>query len=86
MKKDNIYKRNKARGQVMLEFTFSMIVLLLMIYGVMMIMQWMGKSYVERRKDHDALLTGGGSPRDQIDPYFHKPIKMNAIWKGEINL
>ena len=70
------------KGQVILEFTFCMIVVLLMIFGVMKVFHWAGKDIVERRIAHDDLLFSEVSPRDQIDPYFYAPVKMNAIWEG----
>lgn len=63
-----------------------MIVLLLMMYGIIMILRWTGKSYVERQKDHEAVLTQNVPPREQLETYFHKPTPMNAIWTGDINL
>lgn len=81
-----------SRGQTMAEFTFSLIVILLMIYGLMRIFEWTGKDQAMRRMSHDALITGkvehsydnpGEGPAKQIDPYFHTPIKMNAIWEGK---
>jgi len=70
------------KGQVILEFTFCMIVILIMIYGVIKVFHWTGKDIVKRRIAHDAALIGGGSPRDQIKPYFSAPSKMDAIWDG----
>ena len=81
----------------MMEFTFCMIIITLMIYSMMMIFRWMGVDLAERRIAHDSALTqpvgassdGPGaytidkvytqSPAKQIDTYFYKPIKMNAI-------
>ena len=80
------------KGQVALEFTFCMIVVFLMIYGIIMILRWTGMDLAERRRAHDMRLTAPiaqdyGNPTDgplfQVDPYFYSPIKMNAVWKGE---
>ncbi len=96
------------KGQVILEFTFTMIVIMIMIYAMVKIFQWTGTDLAERRIDHDASLANGiqedwgacigpsffGSclsnqfipfsdgPIKQIDPYFHKPLEMNAVWSG----
>ena len=69
-----------STGQVIIEFTFCMIIVLLMIYGVTKVFFWAGRDLVERRKAHDNVLTGGGSPSQQIAPDFYTPVKMNAIW------
>ena len=80
-------------GQVILEFTFCMIIILLMIYGLTKVAFWTGKDFAARSISHDNVLTTriledyGGSPGDgplrQIDPYFYTPIGMNAIWEGQ---
>ena len=88
MKRD-IYKKY---GQAMLEFLFCMIIIMLMIYSMMMILRWVGIDLANRRIDHEKVLFRGGidpliqpedvyikSPQIQLDSYFHKPIKMNAV-------
>ena len=79
------------KGQVIVEFTFCMIILFLLIYGTMMVFRWTGVDLVERRKASDALLVTpvvedwgvfADGPIKQIDPYFYTPIKMNAVWTG----
>lgn len=80
-------------GQVMLEFTFAMIIIMLMMYSMMMIFRWSGLDMAERRMSHDnAILQDvpkplsysmtqvySNSPQKQLDSYFYKPIKMNAV-------
>ena len=79
----------------MLEFLFCMIVIMLMIYSMMMIFRWVGVDMAERRIAHDRVLFQGGILTDgveleakdifvrssvvQVDRYFYKPIKMNAV-------
>ena len=81
-------------GQVMIEFTFSLIVVMIMIYGLMKVFEWTGKDQAMRRITHDESLTAdidrsyhrnnpGEGPLKQIDPYFYTPISMNAIWDGK---
>ena len=43
-------------AQVILEFTFCMIIIFLLIYGTVMVFRWTGVDLVERRKAHDSLL------------------------------
>jgi len=69
-------------GQVILEFTFCMIVILIMIYGVIKVFHWAGKDIVERRIVHDETLLKDVSPRDQIKPLLYIPGRMNAVWDG----
>ncbi len=80
----------------MLEFTFCMLIISLMIYSMMMIFRWVGVDLAERRVANEkSMLKGFGpggystdttggtvfsqSPMVQMDTYFYKPIKMNAI-------
>ncbi len=81
-------KTNKS--QAIIEFTFCMIIVFLMIYAVIKIFRWTGLNLAERRRNHEAVLTQGinrGSagtdgPLKQIDPYFSRPTKMDTIWDG----
>jgi len=75
-------QRRQSSGQVILEFTFCMIVVLLMIFGVAKVFFWTGKDLADRRKAHDDVLYGGGGPQTQIAPSFYTSSKMNAIWRG----
>lgn len=74
-------RRDFRKAQVSIEFTFSVIMALIMLYSVVMILRWAGLDLAERRLSHDQVLTGGGGPLRQIDPYFHDPIELNATFK-----
>ncbi len=105
-----------STGQVLLEFTFCMIIVFLMMYGLFMVFRWTGIDLAGRRKAHDALLTTSvhrsyspscieshqytesdgdvvtvcdrlsdtisksDGPLKQIEPFFYKPAKINAVW------
>lgn len=82
-------------AQVMLEFTFSMVVVFLMLFSTFMIFRWSGLDLAKRRQDHEKSLTAKieqDYPRDnvvqgpinQLDAYFHQPLRMNAVFMGEI--
>ena len=77
-------KRKKERGlkgQVIIEFIFCMIIVLLMIYGIMMIFKWSGADMVARRRAHETTLRSPTSDvLQQLDTYFYTPVKMNAIF------
>ena len=81
----------KKIGQVMLEFTFCMVIVLLMIFSLIMVLRWAGVDLAERRMAHDEILVRGSLtdavtnalvPMRQLDPNFYSPIKMNAVWDG----
>lgn len=63
--KDALKKRKKIldearqsikKGQVILEFTFCMIIVLLMIFGVTKVFLWTGRDYAGRAIAHDTKL------------------------------
>ena len=69
------------KGQVILEFSFSMMVVLLLMFGTIMVFRWAGLDLVARQKSHDATLFNEDlTPEEQIDPFFHAPLPMNATW------
>ena len=81
-----------GKGQVILEFTFCMIIIMLMMYGVAKVFFWTGEDFSERSIAHDAVLVTGivesyldisSGPLRQVDPYFYTPIKMDAVWNGD---
>jgi len=52
-------------GQALMEFSFCMIVVLLMIYGTIMVFRWTGLDLAERRAAHDRSL----SADDAVENY-----------------
>ncbi len=52
-----IYHKRLSKAQVMLEFTFCMIILFLMMYGIIMVFRWVGLDLGQRQHAHEAVLT-----------------------------
>ena len=52
------------KGQVMVEFTFCMIILFLMMYGTTMVFRWVGLDLGRRQDAHEELL------KSDIDPSY----------------
>lgn len=84
---DKIKQSQKKYGQVILEFTFCMIVLFFMVYGVIMVFRWTGVDLAERRRAHNQMLLSPinkdwidlqDGPMNQIKPYFFDVEPMNA--------
>ena len=79
--------RLTSKGQVMIEFTFCMIIVFLMMYAVLMVFRWTGRDPGRRQKAHEDLLRstggGGGNPQPSIAPYFYTPEPMKAVWNGD---
>jgi hypothetical protein len=74
------------RGQSTIEFTFAMIVTLILVYALFMVFRWAGLDLAERRMSHERLLTDESlRPEQQLNPDFHKPRKIDAAVR-ELNL
>lgn len=79
----------RSAGQMMIEFTFSMIMALIMIYSVVMVLRWSGLDLAKRRRAHDKTLredidgfsTLNEGPLKQLDSYFYQPMRINATFK-----
>ncbi|HBG60749.1 MAG: hypothetical protein A2306_00565 [Omnitrophica WOR_2 bacterium RIFOXYB2_FULL_38_16] len=74
-------KSIKLKGQVLIEFTFCMIIILLMLWSMVQIMGWVSRDPVARRQAHYDTLRSNGSIGQQLDSYFYEPIPLNAIWR-----
>ena len=83
------YSRRCRKGQVFIEFTFSFMILLLLLYGAIMAFRWAGVSLAERRIAHDNTLTTGiderwidanDGPLKQVKSDFYTLSPMNLIF------
>ena len=79
----------KKTGQVILEYTFCLIVILLFLYGVIMALRWAGLSLAQRRVDHETTLTQDINenwvtffygPGRQVSSDFAQPVRMNMVF------
>jgi len=82
--------RNK-NAQAIIEFTFCMIILFIMMYGLMKVFQWSGTDLAKRRQAHDSTLKGGvvadysvyaHGPIKQLDPHIGSSAPINAVWRN----
>ena len=70
------------RGQMTMEFTFSMVMIMLMIFALVMVFRWSGMDIAERRLSHDEVLTDPGRDQlEQVDPNFHLPTEFGATFR-----
>ena len=72
----------KTRAQSTIEFTFVMIVILLLAYGLIRVFRWVGMDLAERRWTHEQVLTGGATTQEQLAPDFYRPKRLNSVFKG----
>ena len=74
----------RTRAQSTLEFTFAMIVLVFLIYGMVRVFFWVGKDLANRRIVQDNSLTNGYDPSVQLNPNFYRGQSMGAIYNGTV--
>jgi len=75
-------------GQVNIEITFSMIIIVMLLLGMIRVFFWVGNDLADRRRAHEATLTGDVPPDldpamdrsyKQIRPTFYEGTPMDAI-------
>ena len=79
IKNDKKRNRIKNKGQVALEFTFCFIVLLILVYGGLKAVEWVGKSYGGRQKDHETILTLPCGPDDCESATFLRDTPLKQV-------
>lgn len=76
----------KNKAQATIEFTFAVILVLLLLYGFIMVFRWVGLSYVERRQAQEGSLISSTKEEEQVmdrlDSY--RPRHLQAVYKGNI--
>lgn len=71
--------RMTASGQTMIEFSFCMIIVVVLLLGMIKVFVWSGKDLVERRRAHERILTNRYlSPQQQIRPVFYFSTRFDA--------
>ncbi|MFH1684714.1 MAG: hypothetical protein ABH983_00250, partial [Candidatus Micrarchaeota archaeon] len=63
----SLKKARRSKGQVLIEFTFCMIIILLMLWSMIQIMGWVSRDPVARRQAHHDSLRSGGSIGQQLE-------------------
>jgi hypothetical protein len=72
-------------GQAMIEFSFSMIVIVVLLIGMIKVFVWSGKDLLMRREMHESVLMDPSStPRQQIRPTFYYSTRFNAAVESNV--
>ncbi len=73
----------KTRAQSTIEFTFSVIVIVFLAYGLIRVFRWGGMDLAERRWTSDAVLKNESlSVEQQLAPDFYRPKRINATQRS----
>ena len=72
----------RTKAQSTIEFTFVMIAILLLAYGLIRVFRWAGMDLAERRWTHEQVLVNGATAQEQLAPDFYRPKRLNSVFKG----
>jgi hypothetical protein len=79
------------KAQSTLEFTFAMIVIVFLIYGMVKVFQWAGLDLAQRRWAQDNTLTnlfvnadGFADPASELNADIDSALPMGAMYHGSI--
>ena len=80
--------RESIKAQSTVEFTFALIVIMFLIYGMVMIFRWGGMDLANRRVAQDAALTTlvGTDPASELNKDVGGSIlPMDAVYHGNVS-
>jgi hypothetical protein len=77
-----------AKAQSTIEFTFGVIVIMFLIYGMVRVFRWTGMDLAQRRWAQDNSITTtslvGGDPASQLNVTSDYVQPMDAVYHGTI--
>ena len=80
--------RDHIKAQSTIEFTFAVIVIMFLIFGMIRVFRWTGMDLANRRYAHDAVLTGSGptvtDPSMQLNADFDRVLPLSAVYRGKL--
>ena len=74
-----------TKAQSTIEFTFAMIVIVFLIYGMVRVFSWAGMDLAGRRLAQDNSLVSSPDPKVQLAPDFYRVRSMDAIYNGSVS-
>ncbi len=80
-------RRNKW-AQATLEFTFGVIVLMFLVYGMVQVFRWAGLDLAQRRWSEDSsmfnIYLANGDPETELDSNIDEIMPMSPVYHGNI--
>ena len=74
-----------TRAQSTVEFTFAMIVIMFLIYGMVRVFRWVGMDLANRRVAQDSSMTAGNyNALAQLNPDFYRVQSMDSLYTVSI--
>ena len=78
----------KRKAQSTIEFTFAMIAIMFLIYGMVMVFRWAGMDLAQRRWAQDTSLTNMSStdsdPSVEFNADFDRVLPIAAVYHGNL--
>ena len=69
----------KHKSQATIEFTFTMVITVLLIVGMIKVFRWTGKDLANRRMIHERELING-----MMAPRYIAPLPINAVVSSNV--
>jgi hypothetical protein len=85
--------RKNIKAQSTVEFTFAMVAMMFLIYGMVMVFRWAGMDLAQRRYHQDTSVTSPivkdvnnptGDPASQLNSDGDVALPMSAVYHGSI--
>ncbi len=78
--------RENTKAQSTIEFTFAMVVVMFLIYGMVQVFRWAGMDLAQRRYLQDTSITANpsGDPSSQLTANVDVALPMAAVYHGSI--
>jgi hypothetical protein len=80
-------KRSQNKAQSTIEFTFAMIVVIFLIYGMIQVFRWAGMDLAQRRYAQDTALTNLTSfdPASELNADNDQVLPIAAVYHGNVS-
>jgi len=77
-------REKKIKAQATVEFTFAMVAIMFLIYGMVMVFRWAGMDLASRRVTQDLSLISNSGPMGQLNALGGTILPMDAVYHGGI--
>lgn len=73
-----------TKAQSTIEFTFAMVAIMFLIYGMVIVFRWAGLDLANRRVSQDNSLTYSSDPLVQLNSGDDVVLPIAAVYHGEV--
>ena len=74
------------KAQSTVEFTFAMIVVMFLIYGMVQVFRWVGMDLAQRQylQDNTLVTLANADPASELSPVFDQGLPLAAVYHGKV--